>query len=274
MNTSKSFLIVFLLLSFNCFSQQVENVDFTVKDNVVIVTYDLVNCQSSELYDIKLTFVSESRNIYPNSITGDINSVSAGENKKIEWMVLSDKAELKGNIQAIVEISHIYYSTVEISNTYSTKITGSPSKSTKTTGGPSNVFLSMILPGLGDIKVDKENDKRHLKWYHISGIYLGAALCAYSYKLRSNKFYDEYLNSTTQSQIDGAYKSANDRHHAFLILVGVAGTVWLGDVIYVTVKGFKNRHEQLRHFSQNSPKINLYFVGTSKSFQIGLVKKF
>ncbi len=242
--------ILFILGNFCAYSQEIENVDFTVKDNVVVITYDLVNCPSSESYDIELKIISDNNAIKPNSITGDIKKVSAGKNKQIEWNVLNDKTDLKGQIQVMVEITHTY--------------------STKVIGGPSNAVFSMLLPGLGDHFVNKESKS----WYYISAVYLGTAYFAYSNKVQSDKFYAQYHSATTQSEIEAAYKSANDKYHNYQLLLGVAGTIWLADVIYVTAKGFKNRRNQLNGYSQANPKVKLYFAGSHNSFQVRLVKKF
>lgn len=250
MNLSRSVLInLFILCCFCSYSQQIENVDFTVKDNVVVVTYDLVNCPSRESYDIELKIISDNT-IKPNSITGDLKKVSAGKNKKIEWNVLDDKSDLKGQIQVILEIEHAY--------------------STKIIGGPSNAVFSMLLPGLGDHFVNKESKS----WYYISALYLGTAYYAYSNKVQSDEFYAQYHSSTTQSEIEAAYKSANDKYHNYQLLLGVAGTIWLADVIHVTAKGFKNRRNQLNGYSQANPKVKLYLAGTHNNFQVRLVKKF
>ena len=243
-------VILFIICNLCAFSQEFENVDFTVKDNIVIITYDLINCPSRENYDIELKIISDNSAIKPNSITGDLKKVSAGRNKKIEWNVLNDKAELKGQIQVVLEIAR----------TYSTKIIG----------GPSNAFLSMLLPGLGDHFVNKESKS----WYYISALYLGTAYYAYSNKVQSDEFYTQYHSATTQSEIEAAYKSANDKYHNYQLLLGVAGTIWLADVIHVTAKGFKNRRNQLNGYSQANPKMKLYLAGTHNSFQIRLVKKF
>ncbi|MEI6749712.1 MAG: hypothetical protein WCM93_11185 [Bacteroidota bacterium] len=247
----KSFLIfLFFVFSFDCYSQQVQNVDFTVKDDFIIVTYDLSGCPSKELYDIKLKVISDYNMIDPISVTGDIKRVSCGNDKRMVWNVLNDKAELKGKIQIELEISH----------TYSTKIVG----------GPSNAFLSMLLPGLGDVFVNKTSKS----WYYTSLFYLGAGYYAYLYKVQSDKFYNVYYNATNQYEKEAAYKSANDNYQRFQIFLGVAGVIWLADVIHVTVRGSKNRRIQLDSYTLNRPKVNLYFAGSPKNFQICLVKKF
>lgn len=251
MSTRRTVLMILFIVSNLCaYSQKVENVDFTVKDNVVVITYDLTNCPTRESYDIELTIINDNNTIKAISITGDIKKVSPGKNKRIEWNVLSDKSELKGQIQIMVEIEH----------TYSTKITG----------GPSNAFLSVLLPGLGDHFIDKKNDT----WYYISALYLGTAYYAYSFKIESGRYYAQYHSATTQPEIDEAYKKANSSYLNYQLLFGAAGAILLADVIHVTSKGFKNRRNQLNGYSQADPKVKLYFTGSSNNFQIRLVKKF
>ncbi len=211
-----------------------------------------MNCTPKSLYDIKIKFIDENNGeIYPVSIIGDITKVNCGNGKKIEWDVLKDKSELKGKIRAIVEISKKY--------------------STKVKGGPSNAFLSMLLPGLGEWGVMKEKSVFPL---YVTGAFLGSLYFAFSTKIESNKFYDQYRQATTQFEMDTYYKNANDKYQTYQFFLGLAGTIWLGDVIYVTVKGFKNRREQLSGYSQIIKGVNIYFAGTPASFKMGLVKKF
>lgn len=94
------------------YTQSIQNVDFTVSNNKVIVTYDLVDCPNYKSYDIKLYYSEGSRYLEATSVTGSIDKQSCGRYKSITWDVLSDKNELKGNIQVEVRIT----------KTYSTKI--------------------------------------------------------------------------------------------------------------------------------------------------------
>jgi len=83
-------------------------VDFSVQENRVIVNYDLVDCPYNEKYDIRLYFSDSNRSTEVLSTSGDVKQVSCGRYKSIIWDVLSDKSELKGNIQFEVKISKKY----------------------------------------------------------------------------------------------------------------------------------------------------------------------
>lgn len=249
-NITYLFSFIVFFISQVSYSQRIENVDFVVKNNIIIVSYDLADCNAKQLYDLKLKVVCDGENITPKSISGDLNKISCGNHKKIEWDVLNDNMELKGNTQVIVTIS----------KTYSTKITG----------GPSNAFLSMLLPGLGDHYINKESKS----WYYISLIYLGSAIYAYSAKTQSDNYYSQYHQAKTQPEMDAAYKSANDNYQTFQLLAGLTAAVWTTDVIYVAIRGFKNRKEQLNRFAVKEPLTKFYIVGTSNCFKIGVIKKF
>ena len=115
MNKNKLFFLFFLLIfSFRCYSQKIDNVDFSVINNTITVNYDLINCPKKHVYDIKLKVISNTNTFEPKSVSGDLIKVSPGKFKKIELDVLRDKTEFTGKIQTIVEIS----------NSYSTKVSG------------------------------------------------------------------------------------------------------------------------------------------------------
>lgn len=245
MNTVKT-LSIFLLLffSFRCYSQQIENVDFKVEDNFVIVTYDLVNCPSRELYDIKLKVIYNNNTIVPSSVNGDLKKVHAGKNKKIEWNVLSDKSELKGKIQVMVEISH----------TFSTKITD----------GPSNMFLSILVPGLGVKNVTGGTQSGFTRTLGAYGLIVGGVAC----KLLSDFEYENYHNATLQSDMDTYYESANRFNKVSYVLTAAGIAVWIFDIVWVADQGFKNKKEQKKYNS----KLGFHYIpennGLSLSFKI------
>ncbi len=233
-------------------SQEISNVDFSIKNNIIYINYDLLDCPSKSLYDIRLKFIDkQGGEIYPTYISGDIKKVDCGNGKRIEWDVLQDKSELKDEVQAIIEISKKY--------------------STKVTGGPSNAFLSMLLPGLGSVNVTYGESLAPLA---VTGAFLGSLYFAYRTKAASDHHYKLYHEATTQPDMDINYEWANSYFQYAQFWVGLAGAIWLGDVFYVTAKGFKNRKEQLSFYSKHRKNINLYIVGTANDFRVGLVKKF
>lgn len=137
----------------------------------------------------------------------------------------------------------------------------------KGSGGPSNAFLSMLLPGLGDPFVYKENNETRL-WYYITGLFLGSASFAFAN-------YNDYINykpdSTSSSgysfskgyvPLSGTKKTKGDYKTSFLIYGSIASAIWLGDVICVAVKGFKNQKESKKYKS----KIGLAYIPNSNSY--------
>jgi hypothetical protein len=245
-----SLLFTYVLLSLSCVSQQVRNVGFFQKANTLVVSYDLVNCPKKEIYDIRLNVFLNGEQVPVYTTSGDLKNVTEGRNRKIVWDVLND-TELKGNVQVEVEVT----------NTRSTKIIG----------GPSNVFLSMLLPGLGHAV---DNNKQGAGTV-VALSFLGSAVVAAYCKQESDKLYKTYLQETEQSKIDEAYNNANTQYQLSQFWAGLAGAIWLTDVIYVTVQGFSNRARQKRlMYSQNDTKVRLFMSSTLNNFQLGIIKRF
>jgi hypothetical protein len=249
-NLKYLFTLLSAFCALNSYAQNIENVDFVVRENNIIVTYDVAGCGPKQLYDIKLIAFCDGKEIHPQSISGDLKKISCGKQKRIEWNVLNDNIELKGSLQVVVAIS----------KTYSTKITN----------GPSNAFYSMLLPGLGDHFINKNNKR----WYYISLAYVGLGYYAFKSKSESNDYYGQYHQATTQKEMDETYEAANSKYQTFQILLGLTAAVWVSDVVYVAVKGFKNRRDQLNSLSFKEPKTRFYVIGTSNSFKVGLIKSF
>ncbi len=93
-----SFLFTFIF-SFIATSQQIENVNYFLEDKNIVITYDFVNCVSSEVYDISVLFIEQNQTkISPISLSGDVKNVICGSNR-IVWDILKDGVELYGKYQ-------------------------------------------------------------------------------------------------------------------------------------------------------------------------------
>jgi len=149
----KTLCIILLTFSnFLVYSQNIENVAFEVKENKIVVNFDLTNCPEREKYDIALIFIDEkNKKIVPKTITGDFVRISCGKKKEIIWDVLSDNDLVTGNLKAIVEISKKY--------------------KMKIVGGPGNAFLSVLLPGLGDKYINMNSKDKHIDWLNTLLVY-------------------------------------------------------------------------------------------------------
>ena len=152
------------------------------------------------------------------------------------------------------------------------------SQYSKILGGPSNVFFSMLLPGLGDIRVNKySNNSRTNGWVFVTGIFLGSAYYTYTLNKNYKLDYTRYHSATIQSDMDSYYASANTKYTNYQLMVGVTGAICAIDVLYVLIKGASNRKSQLyeRNLTQNKTQnFNLSFSATPSTLQIELVKKF
>lgn len=89
-------------------AQDIQNVDFIVQNEKILVFYDLVNCKGDRLYDIKLYYTDQTGFSEAVSVGGDLMNQSCGKKKVISWDVLRDKNDLKGNVQFEVKIVRSY----------------------------------------------------------------------------------------------------------------------------------------------------------------------
>ncbi len=94
--------LIFLLSLFSstkASAQQIENINYYSEGKNIVITYDLVNCTTSDVYDISVVFVEQNQSrVTPISLSGDIKKVSCGS-KRIVWNLLNDREELSGKYQ-------------------------------------------------------------------------------------------------------------------------------------------------------------------------------
>lgn len=118
------------------------------------------------------------------------------------------------------------------------------------TVGPSAVFLSMILPGTGTLKVTygEKGRGRITSFLLFSGLAVGA-------KLYSDGQFERYLDATEQSEMDKYYNIANTSHQIALISGGISGIIYLNDIFSVLSRGVKNKRasKSLRRQLRNGP---------------------
>jgi uncharacterized protein (TIGR02145 family) len=95
---------LFILISFLSFltirAQQVTNIEITQESDKVVITYDITSNKAGQTFDIKVKCSADGGktfSINPQSITGDLTSVSTGTGKRIVWDVLSERQELAGD---------------------------------------------------------------------------------------------------------------------------------------------------------------------------------
>lgn len=104
--------------------------------------------------------------------------------------------------------------------------------------GPEAAFLSMLMPGMGTLKVTygEKGWGRFAAFLVSTGLAVGA-------KMYSDQQYDKYKLATEQIEIDRLYNQANLSHQISLGAAGLAATIYVHDFFWVLSKGGKNKKE-------------------------------
>ncbi|MDR0606692.1 MAG: hypothetical protein LBG80_20675 [Bacteroidales bacterium] len=108
------------------------------------------------------------------------------------------------------------------------------------TGRASNLFLSLLIPGLGQHRVtygERTGLGITLPTYALIGT--GIVL-----KFYSESEYKKYQNATEQADMNKYYNRANYSNQGFYACLVAGGIIWISDVIWVWAKGAKNKKEQ------------------------------
>ena len=111
------------------------------------------------------------------------------------------------------------------------------SYNTEKKSGPANLFLSVLVPGLGDWNVTKrkQNGVEKMLWSY------GLILSGVGSKLLSNSEYNQYHLATDQTLMDKHYELANYSNYAFYGLAATGVAIWVYDIFWVANKGFQNK---------------------------------
>ena len=179
--------------------------------------------------DIKLDFKWEtykSSFAYENGKESIYNSYFNNQNLPYGTYILTIKEK---------ELNNIKYKDIYISN-YKTR-------------GPLTAVYSAILPGWGTRKVTY-NEKNGKDRFYLVATPLVLSLLS---KLISNHYYNEYMNSNSQSGngyssnnpyyvagMDRYYELANNWNKTAIIFGSISASFYLYDIAWVIGKGFKN----------------------------------
>ena len=104
------------------------------------------------------------------------------------------------------------------------------------TVGPEATFLSLLMPGMGTLKVTYgQKGWGRFTWFLLSsGVAAGA-------KYYSDDQYAKYMGATNQTDIDIFYEKANLSNKIALVAAGLSATIYVSDIIWVFTKGVKNK---------------------------------
>ena len=190
---------------------KVNNVDFNLVNNELIITYDIINSKSKELFEVKVNILTESgKLINAKSFKGEVGqNITGGQRKTITWDISKDIAFLEDQIYVEIEA-----------------INQNPRIIQPVTKGKA-ILLSTIYPGLGSSKIS-------LKGYHlIKGLAAyGAIAGSFMYNEKSDQSFLDYHEATTPADRDLYFAASQDQKQASKILLYTTGALWLFGVLH------------------------------------------
>ena len=225
------FVQAMFLMTGDLIAQSITNVHIEQKAQALHIHYDLDGVVGTEYTVYPVILCKNGSQIQPRSMGQSNIKVTPGKNKLIIWQVYDDVASLTGEISV------------------SLRATGQPKYTANVPavgGGPSNAFLSMLLPGLGDVFVNNPGREVTIKPIYVTACYAASVLLALHANQLSRENYDAYLSSGVQDEMDTAYQLAEDYRAEARFYSALAGLIWASDVIRVAVKGSMNNREMER----------------------------
>jgi hypothetical protein len=221
----KSSIILFCIFVLFCqaavsqTSAKITDVDFYFQNNQIIVNYKIEGSFHTEMMTISLKFITEiNQEIIPKTTMGDIGeNISGNGTKIIIWDVSKDIQELSGVLKASVKITE-------------TKITYR---------GSQYALLSVLVPGLGGYFTDNHKTRAGLTTIST----LGLMTYGITQKTQANKYYKNYKASKSSEEMQTQYDLANRAQHNYYIATRVGAAIWMADIVWVTVKGIRNKKE-------------------------------
>jgi hypothetical protein len=220
--------LIMLIVPNSLFSQvivdskaRVSNIDFYLANEELIITYDILNSEPGELFQIKVSILTESgKPVNAKSFKGDFgDNVSGGSGKKIVWEISKDIVFLDEKINVQVEA-----------------VNQNP-KVLKPVSKGKALLLSTLYPGLGSSKIT-------LRGYHlIKGVAAYGSLAgSYLYKKKSHQSALDYDKAITSVDRDKYFNASQHEDQLSKILLYTAGAIWIID--YVTVIASENRSQK------------------------------
>lgn len=213
------FFVSYSQLTFAQSNAEIKNVDFTVKNDSLFVTYELDNAKKHDRFLIQLKISTDSgKVIVPYALSGDIGSnISGGKTKQIIWDINKDNVVIDDEIavEVIASIQEI-----------------PPKFVSRGKAG----LLSALVPGLGLTKLNNGG----IYWVMAIAVY-GSAAGSFLYYSLSDQTYAKYLDAQTESERNSFYSTVQGQKTMSNVLMYTAGAIWLGNIIWTLVSPNKTK---------------------------------
>ena len=261
-----SWVILLTLLGQLCKAQSdfdVSDPRFELKENHLLIHFDILDSRPSESFDISMDITDENGSpIDAKALVGDIGSnVSGGNNKLITWDLEEDNIVM--NAEIIVNI----YARI---NTPQPPVPATTEEKKKRTGEYNRTGLilqSLTLPGLG---LSRATGKPH--WIRgVAGYGCIAGSIALNRTAVSN--YDDFLAAETTEDSDYFMARATWQDNISEVLVYTAIGIWVADFLW-TMLGTRDLNRISLHNETKAVKFTAGIDPLIKAPMVGLNLRF
>lgn len=240
--------------------QQVTNIsaEFDDRSALIIINYDLISYSGKEeKYQVRAFYSLDNGDSFIpiKECREDVgDGVSSGTGKKILWDYFIDNPDFTGK-DVIFKVEAKWDKSFEINRL-------------RSLGGAESALNSLLVPSWGHRKVSNEKQQ----WWTTALIY-GITGAGLYFTFSANDQYQQYKNAQNASEAADLLDKANQQGQTALILLGSGITLWASNMLWVGLRGAKNKRRlnDLLSTSQHAPIL----LGYDARYQsIGLQLKF
>ena len=209
------YVLLMLALTINLRGQtlaKIQNTNISLDNDRIIITYDLVDTKPGEKFEVWLRITdAEGSLIQGRRFSGDIGkNVEGGEGLVIYWNFEQDQITITDefNIQVMAEaLKEQKISYVKA------------------------LALSTVVPGWGLAKI------KNKPLYSLTGLAAyGSLAVSLIYTFNSRQLYEDYGNSNQIIERESLYNDYVGKKNMAEIFGWSAATIWLADIVWMTVK--------------------------------------
>ncbi len=239
-----SLLLLILVISAFCHAQNqsanTSNIDFRFNTGKIYISYDIINSEANELYNITTSvFREDGSKLNATTLSGDIVEVKGGNGKTIMWDQSKDGYVLDEKIYVTLGIA--------------TKVNIPLAK---------HLLKSALFPGWGDYKV--RNGKFHFL-YGVAGF--GAISASIYMNAQASQSYTNYKKSLDFNESNNLFNKAKQQQTLSNVFASTAALVWtldLAALLHKTQKVQKNQTpENSKYYFNKTQQTNTFTSNTN-----------
>ena len=215
-------LILFANHAISQSKARVENVDFFLEGESLVINYDIDKSKSGETFNVKVNILTTSgKNISAFALTGDVGpGVYGGEGKRIVWDLNKDNVYIDDEISVEVFIEQEMAAK-----------SAKPDKTAKAVSVGGALLRSAIFPGWGN---------RYVKGggaYWLMGLVgYGAVGGSIYMNNQAELTYNDYKESGDVTEREQLFKDAEEYQQNQEYLMYAAAGIWVIDLIWTGIQ--------------------------------------